>query len=438
MPEINGNGQKKLLESTVLVFGENTKEIMPLVLYLSSMGIGKILCCFKDNSGYKSFFADVNDLNNDVSIEIVNEHKSLDNVDIRILFGSLDFIKNNIRNKVFVPTIISMNNEWKGTLQTFNDINRLNQFVEFISSQDYFINEKNPLISSMAGALCSVECVKLLLDIGKTNENLLIFDLLLMVFNTFNEKQYESAIRYLNIKDYVLLNKDEVNNKLNGSKVLVVGAGGLGSPVSLGLAMSGIGTIGLLDSDKVELSNLNRQILHSVSRIGKDKAESAKTFISDINHNININTHIIDLNIGNAESIIKDYDVVISAVDNIQTRYVINDTCYLMKKPVIEAGVLRFDGTNTTIIPDEGHCYRCLYPNLNTANMSCSEAGILGAVPGVMGFIEAIEAVKVIANVGVSLKNKILLFDGLEMEFDVISLGKNPDCPVCGGKKMSS
>ncbi|WP_313341461.1 HesA/MoeB/ThiF family protein [Sedimentibacter sp.] len=432
MPEISMQGQKKLIESTVLVYGESTKDIMITVLYLSAIGIGKIFCYLKDDSEYESLFCDAKDLNNDVSIEIVNEYFPADKADVRIILGSISFIDNIINKNGFIPTIVSMVNEWKGTLQTFIEVDNLNEYAQFTGSKQYFNKEKNLLTASFSGVLCSVECVKLILNIGKTHKNLLIFDLLLMEFNTFNQAQYESVIYNFNIENNISLSKKEIIKKLNNSRVLVVGTGGLGSPSALGLAIAGVGTIGLLDSDKVELSNLNRQILHSVSRIGIPKAESAKFFVSNINHNINVITHVSELNSENAEDTIREYDAIISAVDNIQTRYIINDTSYLLKKPVVEAGVLRFDGTNTTIIPDEGHCYRCLYPNVNTSGMTCSEAGILGSIPGVMGFIEAIELVKVIANIGVTLKNKILLFDGLEMEFNVISLSKNPECPVCG------
>ncbi len=438
MPEINVKGQEKLLESTVSVYGESTDNLMTAVLYLSAMGIGKILCHIKDDSGYESLFYNAEDLNNDVSIEIINEHFPADNADVRVIIGSISFINDVINKNEFVPTIVSMANEvneWKGTLQAFIEQERLNEYIQFAGGGKCYNKEKNLLITSFSGALCSVECVKLILNIGKIHENLLMFDLLTMEFNNFDQDQYEAAICNFNIENNMSLSKKEIIKKLNDSKVLVVGTGGLGSPAAIGLAVSGIGTIGLLDSDKVESSNLNRQILHSVSRIGAPKAESAKFFISNINHNTNIITHVLELNSENAEGTIREYDAVIAAVDNIQTRYIINDTSFLLKKPVIESGVLSFDGTNTTIIPGEGHCYRCLYPDVNTRSMTCTEAGILGAIPGVMGFIEVIELVKVIASIGVTLKNKILMFDGLEMEFNIINLGKNPDCTVCGKKR---
>lgn len=162
------------------------------------------------------------------------------------------------------------------------------------------------------------------------------------------------------------------------------------------------------------------------------KAESARMSLGKINPHIRINTHVEYLSRENVNEIIKDYDIVVAAVDNFQTRYLLNDACFLMKKPLVEAGVLKFDGTATTIIPEKGHCYRCLYPNLNERIINPPEKGILGAIPGVMGFIEAAEVFKIITGTGTLLKNKIILFDGTDMQFDCIDMDKNPVCPLCG------
>jgi len=151
-----------------------------------------------------------------------------------------------------------------------------------------------------------------------------------------------------------------------------------------------------------------------------------------MNPGIRINTHVEYLSRENVNEIIKDYDIVVAAVDNFSTRYLLNDACFFMKKPLAEAGVLKFDGTATTIIPEQGHCYRCLYPNLNERLINPTEKGILGAIPGVMGFIEAAEIFKIITGAGTLLKNKIILFDGMDMEFDSIDMDKDPDCPLCG------
>jgi molybdopterin/thiamine biosynthesis adenylyltransferase len=218
--------------------------------------------------------------------------------------------------------------------------------------------------------------------------------------------------------------------KLSNARVLIAGVGGLGCPAAYGVAISGVNTLGLLDFDEVEMSNLNRQILHSFSRIGMPKADSAKFILKKLNPDINIKTYKTELTNDNAEEIFSQYDLVIAAVDNIPARYLINDTCLSLNKPFSEAGVLRLDGTATTIVPYIGHCYRCLYPDVDSSKLA-GDKGVLGPVPGVMGLIQATEAVKVLAGLGKSLKNKILLFDSLEMDFNIIDIERNPQCPSC-------
>lgn len=430
MPEISGRGQKKLLESTALICGENVAEIRPVTLYLAAMGIGKIYCKLEHKAGCDTLFSDAIDLNSDVDVELIKENIE---PDFRIVLGNCNFIKkavDSIKSHKFAPTVISATNQWKSLNKTFKEPQELFDFIELLKSNAKS-NFSVPFILAVSGAICSIEGIKLCLNIGNIRNDLLLFDLFNMEFDAYEKDEAEKVLENL-ITAEKEINYENIKEKLSKAKVLIVGAGGLGSPAALALTMAGIETIGLVDSDEVEASNLNRQILHAGSRIGKPKAESAEFALRKINPKTKINTYIENLTKDNAKQIIEGYDLVISAVDNIQTRYLINDACYFMKKKVIEAGVLRFDGTNTTIIPDEGHCYRCLYPNLSTSGMSCAETGVLGAVPGVMGFIQAAEAYKVIAREGITLKNKILLFDGLEMEFNVISLGKNPDCPICG------
>ncbi|HBV67303.1 MAG TPA: adenylyltransferase [Clostridiales bacterium] len=271
--------------------------------------------------------------------------------------------------------------------------------------------------------------MKVCLDLCDGNNKILSYDLLHMNFVSYGKNEQERAVNEF-CGDFVVLNNEA--EKLSEARVLIVGAGGLGSPAAIALTMAGVGTIGLADSDIIEASNLNRQILHRESRIGMLKAESARLSLSKMNPGIRINTHAEYLSRENINEIIKDYDIVVAAVDNFPTRYLLNDACFFMKKPLAEAGVLKFDGTATTIIPEQGHCYRCLYPNLNERLINPTEKGILGAIPGVMGFIEAAEIFKIITGAGKLLKNKIILFDGTDMEFDSIDMDKNPDCPLCG------
>jgi len=431
MPEIGKKGQMKLLVSSISIYGENVMVLLPLTLYLAAMGIGKINFYIEDNNGYDLLISQVMDLNNDIKIELIENRIIVS--DYRIVLGNFFFIKRTtelLNNDIkFTPTIFSLINQFKFAVNSIKDTNELLDFIKLINQDTTDVSSYH-FASALSGTICSIEAAKQILNIGSPLKEILLFDLYNMNINLYTRNEADKAVE-------ILFKNEEINNnivaeKFAKAKILVVGVGGLGSPSSLALAMAGVGTIGLVDSDVVELSNLNRQVLHATSRIGLPKAESAKYLLNIINPQIIINTYIENLTKENARRIISEYDLVISAVDNIQTRYLINDVCYFMKKPVVEAGVLCLDGTNTTIIPDEGHCYRCLYPNLNLDDKQHSETGVLGAVPGVMGFIQATEAFKVITGNGTTLKNKILLFDGSEMEFNIIKLEKNPDCPICG------
>jgi adenylyltransferase/sulfurtransferase len=222
--------------------------------------------------------------------------------------------------------------------------------------------------------------------------------------------------------------------KIMEAKVLLVGCGGLGSPCAYYLSGAGIGTIGLVDSDVVELNNLQRQILHFTGDIGKKKAESAKEKLNAINPDIKINTYPVRLTSGNIMDIIKDYDIVVDGSDNFPTRYLVNDACIMQNKPLSHAGILRFEGQATTIIPHQGPCYRCLFSEPPPPGMvpSCQEAGILGAVAGILGIIQATEVLKLILGKGELLKGKLLVYNALEMTFRRLNIQRREDCPVCG------
>lgn len=200
-------------------------------------------------------------------------------------------------------------------------------------------------------------------------------------------------------------------------------------PSVVALSSGWKGILQTFDSDKVEISNLNRQILHTVSRLGMAKVDSAEVFLKNINPYVNINKYNISLNEDNVMELVRDYDMVISAVDNIPACLLMNDACHFSNKPLIESGVLRFNGMNTTLVSGEGHCYRCIYPETPRGGLTCAETGILGPVPGVMGFIEAAEAIKLIIGHGNILKNKLLMYDALNSEFSVISIEKTRIAP---------
>jgi len=222
--------------------------------------------------------------------------------------------------------------------------------------------------------------------------------------------------------------------KIKAGKVLVVGAGGLGSPALMYLAAAGAGTIGIADFDKVEENNLQRQIIHSTKDIGALKTESAKNAINNLNPNINVKVYNEKLNSKNALKIIKKYDVVIDGSDNFPTRYLLNDACVLLKKPLVYGSIFRFEGHASVFSYDNGPCYRCLFPNPppRDAVPSCAEAGVLGVLPGIIGTIQATEALKIILGIGETLSGRFLVYDALSMAFRELKLGKNKNCPICG------
>jgi molybdopterin/thiamine biosynthesis adenylyltransferase/rhodanese-related sulfurtransferase len=221
--------------------------------------------------------------------------------------------------------------------------------------------------------------------------------------------------------------------RLLGSKALLIGAGGLGSPAALYLAAAGVGTIGIVDFDIVDLSNLQRQIIHTTDRIGERKVESAKRSINALNPEINVIAHEEMLVAENVERIIAGYDVILDGTDTFETRYILNDAAVAAGIPVIHASVFRFEGQLTTFIPYEGPCYRCLYPTPPPPELApgCSVAGVLGVVPGILGLLQTNEALKVLLGIGTTLAGRLLLFDALETEFTELKLRRDPACPVC-------
>lgn len=222
-------------------------------------------------------------------------------------------------------------------------------------------------------------------------------------------------------------------DKIIKARVLVVGTGGLGAPCSFYLAAAGVGRIGLVDSDKVELNNLQRQIAHTTDSIGFPKTESAKARLRALNPEVEVITHSLRLDSGNILDIIKDYDIVVDGSDNFPTRYLVNDACVISKKPLVHAGIFRYDGQIMTILPGEGPCYRCLFPEPPPpgAVPSCQEGGILGAVAGVLGVLQANEVLKFILGTGELLTGRLLIFNALESSFRAVKVPKDKDCPVC-------
>jgi sulfur-carrier protein adenylyltransferase/sulfurtransferase len=222
--------------------------------------------------------------------------------------------------------------------------------------------------------------------------------------------------------------------KLLAARVVVLGAGGLGSPAALYLAAAGVGTLGIVDSDVVDASNLQRQVLHTVERTGQPKTESAREALAALNPDVRVVGFQERLTAGNVERILEGFDVVLDGGDNFPTRYLLNDACVLLGKPLIHGSVFRFEGQVTTILPGQGPCYRCLYPKPPPAELapSCAEAGVLGVLPGVIGLLQATEALKVLLGVGAPLVGRLLTYDALAGSFRELKLRRDPDCVACG------
>jgi sulfur-carrier protein adenylyltransferase/sulfurtransferase len=228
--------------------------------------------------------------------------------------------------------------------------------------------------------------------------------------------------------------------KLKSASVLVIGAGGLGSPVSMYLAAAGVGRIGLADFDNVDVTNLHRQILYGTSDVGAPKLSAASERLHDLNPEINIETHNTAINSENALAIFRAYDIIVDGTDNFPTRYLVNDACVLTGKPNVYGSIFRFEGQASVFYAREGPCYRCLYPEPPPPNLvpSCAEGGVLGVLPGVIGTIQATETIKLITGIGEPLIGRLLLFDALRMEFRRLRLRKDPNCAVCGERPTIS
>jgi sulfur-carrier protein adenylyltransferase/sulfurtransferase len=226
---------------------------------------------------------------------------------------------------------------------------------------------------------------------------------------------------------------EEGQLKLLDSKVLLIGAGGLGSPAAYYLAAAGVGTLGLVDDDVVDASNLQRQIIHTTDRVGMLKGESAKIAINALNPDVTVNVHPFRVNKENVLDLIADYDVIVDGADNFPTRYLLSDASLMAKKPLVHASILRFEGHASVFLPYDGPCYRCLFPEPPPPDMapSCGEAGVLGVLCGVMGNIQANEAIKVLLGIGDTLSGRLMLYDALGMTFTELKVRRDPHCPAC-------
>lgn len=455
IPEISGAGQKKIIESKVLVYSSSINEGAPLIYYLAASGVGHISCYFNDKSGYEDLYSSVKDLNNDVILEFLENDLSKartvisdkEGCVIHILIGKYENLTNSLKNissntTGLISIVAAFIEGWKGIIQVFNDHNQIKSFLgkQFNFDEQVFSKEGSFLSSCLIGTFIAIECIKLCLDAGTEFGKTLSFDLLTMQFNQLDLKDSilnSNVVYKKNSSENQIPVDSERNsctNKLAESKVLIVGAGGLGSPNVYALANLGLGTIGLVDYDNVEISNLNRQIIHSTSRMEMSKVKSAEIFVKGINSNTNIITYNTSLNVHNVMDVISQCDVIVDALDNYPDRYLLNDACYFAGKPLVDAAAVKTHGLIMTILPGKGPCYRCAFPSRVKPNgvMSCAEAGVLGPVPGAMGFIQAAEVIKLLLNIGDIISSRLIYYEALDCDFITINVNKSDDCELCG------
>jgi len=221
--------------------------------------------------------------------------------------------------------------------------------------------------------------------------------------------------------------------RLKSARVLIVGAGGLGSPAAMYLAAAGVGTLGIVDCDRVELSNLHRQLLFATADVGRPKTDAACERLAHLNPEIALEAHALELRTANAREVLENYDVILDGTDRLATRYLVNDACVILAKPLVSAAIHRFEGQVMTYVPGRSACYRCLYPEAREGIVAnCAEAGVLGVLPGVLGAIQATEAVKLVTGLGEPLAGRLLTYDALEMTFREFPVERRRDCAVCG------
>ena len=345
-----------------------------------------------------------------------------------------ELLKSNGKSPVLLD--VRESDEWRqGHLEGAIPLPR--GFLE-IKVESAIPDKNTPIVAYCAGGVRSLLAAKVMKEMGYQNVTSMSGGYAAWKnggFKWVQDFQYtpEQLIRYS--RHFLLPEVGEDGQaKLLQAKVLMVGAGGLGCPSAYYLAAAGVGTLGIIDNDVVDISNLQRQILHANDRVGMPKVESAKKTLEALNPDVKVVPYQAKLTSENIMEIIKDYDLVVDGSDNFPTRYLVNDACVLAGKPNVHGSIFQFEGQATVFYPGKGPCYRCLYPEPPPAEMapSCAEAGVLGVLPGLIGVIEALEAVKIILDKGDSLVGRLLHFNTLTMEINTLKLRRDPSCPVCG------
>jgi adenylyltransferase/sulfurtransferase len=334
-----------------------------------------------------------------------------------------DLLSNNGKSHVIVD--VRESDEWRqGHLEGAVPLPR--GFLE-IKVETAIPDKHTPIIAYCAGGVRSLLAGKILKEMGYQNVTSMTGG-----FNAWKNGGFKWVQDFQYTPEQLVRYSRQA--KLLQARVLMVGAGGLGSPSAYYLAAAGVGTIGIIDNDVVDISNLQRQILHANDRVGMPKVESAKKTLEGLNPDVKVIPYQAKLTSENIMEILKDYDLVVDGCDNFPTRYLVNDACVLAGKPNVHGSIFQFEGQATVFYPGQGPCYRCLYPEPPPAEMapSCAEAGVLGVLPGLIGTIEALEAIKIILGKGDSLIGQLLCFNTLTMEINNLKLRRDPNCPMCG------
>src|SRR2546427_4195781 len=345
-----------------------------------------------------------------------------------------DLLKNNGKSPVILD--VREKDEWReGHLDGAVSLPR--GFLE-IKVESTVPDKNTPIIAYCAGGVRSMLAGKILKDMGYQNISSMAGGYAAWKnagYKWVQDFQFtpEQLIRY---SRHFLLSEvgEEGQAKLLKAKVLMVGAGGLGSPSAYYLAAAGVGTLGIVDNDVVDLSNLQRQILHTNDRVGMPKTESANLTLQGLNPDVRVIPYQEKLTSQNIMEIIKAYDIIVDGCDNFPTRYLVNDACVLAKKPNVHGSIFQFEGQASVFYPGKGPCYRCLYPEPPPPEMapSCQEAGVLGVLPGLIGTIQALETIKLILGKGDTLVGRLLCFNTLTMQITTLNLRRDPNCPMCG------
>ncbi len=433
MPEISGKGQQILLQTHIAVWMPSVSWGEMLLAYLAAVGFGHITCVLDEVESGKAILDHVQDLNPELQW-LVQESSEADSdllissSNAALVLGPPNWV-GSCHQKLSeqigsqppdFPLLSVAIRPWAGVLTS-----SISQpMVQHHRDQ----GEKDPvgtiLSASFAGTMSVIQLVKARLGIGQSPKKPFQYNLMDMTFEETTEFNKYCSLR----PDY---------QRLSRSSVLLIGSGGLGSPSAFVLAKAGIGTLGLVDYDEVDLSNLNRQILHTTSRIGMPKVVSGAKTLQMLNPQITVNTYQEQLTEDNADMLLEKYDLLLDGLDNMPARYVANKAAAAASKPFVHAGVLSFYGQASTIVPGQGHCLECVFPQSEGEGNfpTCEEMGVLGAAPGLMGVIQAAETIKQLTGLPPSLQHRFLMVDTLETEFTLVDLSDREDCPVCSTKR---